>query len=95
MHRSLGKAVAARLGKTGQRRPIPTPGRQPGPSSKLDRRCHIPARCLVLALEREDVMFKWLMHRGIAAFERQWNYDAGYVHEMIDADPRAAWMFRR
>ena len=40
-------------------------------------------------------MFKWLMHRGIAAFERQWNYDAGYVHEMIDADPRAAWMFQR
>src|SRR4029450_12077238 len=64
-------------------------------SGKLDRRCHIPSRRLVLPLEREDVMFKWLMHRGIAAFERQWNYDAGYVHEMIDADPRAAWMFQR
>ena len=32
---------------------------------------------------------------GIAAFERQWNYDASYVHEMIEADPRAAWMFSR
>jgi hypothetical protein len=40
-------------------------------------------------------MLKWLMTRGIAAFERQWNYDASYVHEMIEADPRAAWMFQR
>ena len=40
-------------------------------------------------------MFKWLMHRGTAAFERQWNYDASYVHELIDIDPRAAWMFQR
>ncbi len=40
-------------------------------------------------------MLKWLMHRGLAAFERQWNYDASYVHEMVEADPRAAWMFQR
>ena len=40
-------------------------------------------------------MLKWLMRRGIAAFERQWNYDASYVHDMIEADPRAAWMFQR
>jgi hypothetical protein len=40
-------------------------------------------------------MLKWLMRRGIAAFERQWNYDAGYVHDIIEADPRAAWMFQR
>jgi hypothetical protein len=40
-------------------------------------------------------MFKWLMHRGIKAFERRWNYDASYVHELIDIDPRAAWMFQR
>jgi hypothetical protein len=40
-------------------------------------------------------MFKWLMHKGIAAFERQWQYDASYVHELIDIDPRAAWMFQR
>ena len=36
-------------------------------------------------------MFKWLMHRAIGAFERKWQYDASYVHEMIAADPRAAW----
>ena len=40
-------------------------------------------------------MVKWLMRRGIAAFERQWNYDASYVHELIETDPRAAWMFQR
>jgi hypothetical protein len=40
-------------------------------------------------------MVKRLMHRMIRGFERQWNYDAAYVHEMIDADPRAAWMFQR
>ena len=40
-------------------------------------------------------MFKWLMHKGTRAFERQWNYDASYVHELIDIDPRAAWMFQR
>lgn len=40
-------------------------------------------------------MLKRLMHRGISAFERQWGYDASYIHEMIDADPRAVWMFQR
>ena len=40
-------------------------------------------------------MLKWLMRKGLAAFERKWNYDASYVHELIDADPLAAWMFSR
>jgi len=40
-------------------------------------------------------MVKWLMRRGIAAFERQWHYDASYLHEIIEASPRAAWMFSR
>jgi hypothetical protein len=40
-------------------------------------------------------MFKWLMHRQMARFERRWNYDARYVHEMIDADPWAALMLQR
>jgi hypothetical protein len=35
------------------------------------------------------------MRRGLAAFERKWQYDAGYMHEIIDASPRAAWMFSR
>jgi hypothetical protein len=40
-------------------------------------------------------MLKWLMRKGIAAFERKWDYDASYVHELIDADPRAAWKFSK
>ncbi len=40
-------------------------------------------------------MLKWLMHRGVAAFERQWQYDAAYMHDLIDTDPRAAWAFQR
>ena len=30
-------------------------------------------------------MLKWLMHKGIAAFERKWQYDASYLHELIAA----------
>jgi hypothetical protein len=37
-------------------------------------------------------MMRWFLRRRIAAFERTWNYDASYVHELIDADPRAAMM---
>jgi len=40
-------------------------------------------------------MLKWLMRRGLRAFERQWNYDAAYLHEIIEADPAAAWRFER
>ena len=29
----------------------------------------------------------------IAAFEREWNYDASYIREIIDADPRAMIAF--
>ena len=32
---------------------------------------------------------------GIAAFERKREHDASYLHEIIDASPRAAWMFSR
>ena len=34
-------------------------------------------------------MIKWFFHRQIAAFERAWNYDSRYVHDLIDTDPRA------
>ena len=34
-------------------------------------------------------MIKWLLRRQLAAFERTWNYDAAYLHEMLDADPWA------
>lgn len=38
-------------------------------------------------------MLKWLLRRGIAKFERTWNYDAGYMRELIDVDPRAMLTF--
>ncbi len=40
-------------------------------------------------------MLKWFMRKRLAAFERKWHYDASYLHELIDADPVAAWKFSR
>jgi hypothetical protein len=40
-------------------------------------------------------MIRWFLRRQIAAFERTWNYDASYIQELIDADPRAAITFGR
>lgn len=31
----------------------------------------------------------------LADDERQWDYNAAYLHQIIDADPRAAWRFMR
>jgi hypothetical protein len=38
-------------------------------------------------------MVRWVLRRTISAFERQWDYDASYLREMIEASPRAAWRF--
>jgi len=40
-------------------------------------------------------MVRWLLRRAISAFERQWNYDASYIREIIEVSPRAAWQFLR
>jgi hypothetical protein len=40
-------------------------------------------------------MIKWLLRRFIDKFEREWNYDASYLRDVVDASPRAAWMFSR
>jgi hypothetical protein len=40
-------------------------------------------------------MIKWLLRRGIAAFEKKYDYDASYLRELVDASPRAAWKFAR
>ena len=40
-------------------------------------------------------MIKWALGRAIDKFEQDWNYDASYVRDMIDASPRAAWLFSR
>jgi hypothetical protein len=40
-------------------------------------------------------MLKWLLNKAMDRFERTWNYDASYMRDIIDASPRAAWMFSR
>jgi len=40
-------------------------------------------------------MIKWAMRKAIDRFERDWNYDAGYMREMLETSPRAAWLFSR
>ena len=40
-------------------------------------------------------MIKWALRRWLGKFERQWNYDASYMRDMIEASPRAAWLFSR
>lgn len=34
-------------------------------------------------------MLKWLFHRKLRAFERAHNYDASYMHEVLDTDTAA------
>lgn len=40
-------------------------------------------------------MIRWALHKALDKFERDWNYDASYMHDMVDASPRAAWLFSR
>jgi hypothetical protein len=40
-------------------------------------------------------MIKWALRKAIGKFERDWNYDASYMRDIIDASPRAAWLFFR
>ena len=40
-------------------------------------------------------MIGWALRRAIGRFERTWNYDASYMRDLIDASPRAAWVFAR
>lgn len=40
-------------------------------------------------------MIRWALRKAIGKFEREWNYDASYMRDIIDASPRAAWLFSR
>jgi hypothetical protein len=44
-------------------------------------------------IKKGRAMLKWFLRRRIAAFERAWNYDASYISEIIDANPRAMIAF--
>jgi hypothetical protein len=40
-------------------------------------------------------MLRWFFHRKLRAFERQYRYDASYMHELLDTDPGAFVKFGR
>jgi len=40
-------------------------------------------------------MIKWLLHRKLAAFEREHAYDSSYMHEVLETDLRAFLKFGR
>jgi len=40
-------------------------------------------------------MIRWALRKAIDRFERTWKYDASYMRDLIDASPRAAWLFSR
>lgn len=40
-------------------------------------------------------MIGWILRRVIGKFERDWDYDAGYMRDIVDASPRAAWLLSR
>jgi hypothetical protein len=40
-------------------------------------------------------MISWFLRRWIDKFERTWNYDASYLREVLDADPRALMVFSK
>lgn len=35
-------------------------------------------------------MIKFLLHRVVARMERRYDYDATYLHELVDVSPTAA-----
>jgi hypothetical protein len=50
-------------------------------------------RLVIKSTNRRPAMLRWLFRRTVSAFERQWDYDASYLREIIDASPHAAWRF--
>jgi hypothetical protein len=40
-------------------------------------------------------MIRWVLRRAIDKVEREWNYDASHICDMIDASPRASWLLSR
>ncbi len=40
-------------------------------------------------------MFRWFVNRQISAFEREFGYDMSYARDILDASPRAIWLFSR
>ena len=45
--------------------------------------------------KRRSTMISWFLRRWVDEFERTWNYDASYLRDLLDADPRAAMAFSK
>lgn len=56
---------------------------------------HAEPLCRLTIGDRRNGMIKWILQRAIDRFERTWNYNASYMRDIIDASPRAAWLFTR
>lgn len=37
----------------------------------------------------------WLIKNRLAAFEKRWGYDASYLRELLETDPKAFWAFAK
>ena len=42
-----------------------------------------------LRLKGEPAMIRFLLHKFVSRFERQYDYDATYLHELADISPGA------
>lgn len=40
-------------------------------------------------------MIRAVLHAAVRAFERRYDYDAAYLHDIADRDPRGLWRFAR
>jgi hypothetical protein len=40
---------------------------------------HLETPCRLTVNGERSHMIKWALHRGVKKFERQWDYDAGYM----------------
>src|SRR5262245_56101058 len=40
-------------------------------------------------------MIEWILRRWIGKFERTWSYEASYLRDVLDADPRALLAFSK
>jgi hypothetical protein len=52
-------------------------------------------RIATVVLLATAIHIKRRLRKGTDKFEREWNYDASYMRDMIDASPRTAWLVSR
>jgi hypothetical protein len=65
------------------------------PNAAVAVMSHSEALSRLSVEDRRRHMIKWALRRVTNKFERTWHYDASYMRDIIDASPRAAWLFSR